>query len=65
MTLEVILTALALVAVLEGAVLAIAPSAVRRALLEMLRQPEEALRLVGLLVGLTGAIGLILVHQFF
>jgi uncharacterized protein YjeT (DUF2065 family) len=52
-----ILTALALVALFEGALFALAPGGMKRAMLEIIDLPEETLRQVGFVLAGLGAAG--------
>nr|WP_281376690.1 DUF2065 domain-containing protein [Rubricella aquisinus] len=48
---------MALVALIEGAMFALAPGGMKRAMLEIIDLPEETLRQVGLVLAALGAAG--------
>lgn len=58
MTLLDLWTALALMAVVEGLLYALFPTAMRQALLQIVAQPADVLRLVGLFVAALGVAAL-------
>ena len=59
---EDLLTALALVLVIEGALYALFPNAMRRAMARLLETPEAPVRLAGVLAALIGAAAVFLIR---
>jgi hypothetical protein len=59
---EDLLTALALVLVIEGALYALFPNAMRRAMARLIETPETPVRLAGVLAALIGAVAVFLIR---